>query len=220
VEVAAVANAGSKIAAIVLAAGSSQRMGAKNKLHLPIDGVPLLRRSLKILLASNIDEVVVVLGHDHESTGALIDDLPLQLVYNETHSSGQMTSVHCGLASLQDSYDGVIIALGDQPALTVADINYLIDAYHNRSSGEVVVPTFTGERGNPIIISEQCRADILAGTRNLGCRKFIENNPELVCRVEMPNPDVVIELDTPQEYEAYCESQLSGDSSRMRLQVS
>lgn len=214
------ADARSKIAAIVLAAGSSQRMGAENKLHLPIDGVPLLRHSLEILLASNIDEVIVVLGHDQESTRALVDDLPLQLVYNQAHSSGQMTSVHCGLASLENSYDGVIIALGDQPALSVADINYLIEAYQNRSSGEVVVPTFTGERGNPIIISENCRADILAGTRNLGCRKFIEKNPELVCRVEMSNPGVVIDLDTPQEYEDYCESQLSGDSSRMRLQVS
>ena len=214
------ASARPKIAAIVLAAGSSQRMGVKNKLHLPIDGVPLLRHSLEILLASNIDEVVVVLGHEQESTRALIDDLPLQLVYNQAHSSGQMTSVHCGLASLKVRYDGVIIALGDQPALTVADLNYLIDAYRNRSSGEVVVPTFTGERGNPIIISDNCRADILAGTRNLGCRKFIENNPELVCRVEMPNADVVIDLDTPQEYEDYCESRLSGDSSRMRLQVS
>lgn len=209
-----------KIAAIVLAAGSSQRMGVQNKLHLPIDGVPLLRRSLKILLASNIDEVVVVLGHDHDSTRALIDDLPLQLVYNQTHNSGQMTSVHCGLTSLKDPYDGVIIALGDQPALSVTDINYLIDAYHNRSSGEVVVPTFNGERGNPIIISENSRADILAGTRNLGCRKFIENNPELVYRVAMPNPGVVIDLDTPQEYENYCESQLSGDPSKVRLQVS
>lgn len=214
------ADARSKIAAIVLAAGSSQRMGAENKLHLPIDGVPLLRHSLEILLASNIDEVIVVLGHDQESTRALVDDLPLQLVYNQAHSSGQMTSVHCGLASLENSYGGVIIALGDQPALSVADINYLIEAYQNRSSGEVVVPTFTGERGNPIIISENCRADILAGTRNLGCRKFIEKNPELVCRVEMSNPGVVIDLDTPQEYEDYCESQLSGDSSRMRLQVS
>lgn len=214
------ANARPKIAAIVLAAGSSQRMGAKNKLHLPIEGVPLLRRSLKIVLASNIDEVVVVLGHDHKSTRALVDDLPLQLVYNQVHSSGQMTSVHRGLISLENSYDGVLIALGDQPALSVADINYLIDAYQNRSSGEVVVPTFKGERGNPIIISENCRADILAGTRNLGCRKFIENNPELVCRVEMSNPGVVTDLDTPQEYEDYYGSQLSGDSSRMRLQVS
>ena len=211
------------IAAIVLAAGSSQRMGEHNKLHLPIDGVALLRRSLQTLLATNVDDVVVVLGHEQESTRALIDGLPLQIVYNEAHSAGQMTSVHCGLAALENNHDGVIIALGDQPALTVADINYLIDAYQQRVSGEVVVPTFDGQRGNPIIISNKCRADILAGTRNLGCRKFIEKNPELVCKVEMPGPGVLIDLDTPQEYENYRKSQSmslsAGDASAMKLRA-
>jgi molybdenum cofactor cytidylyltransferase len=218
-EVAAVADTKPTIAAIVLAAGSSQRMGEHNKLHLPIDGVALLRHSLQTLLAANVDELVVVLGHEQDSTRALIDDLPLQIVYNEAHSAGQMTSVHCGLAALQDNHDGVIVALGDQPALTVADINYLIDAYQQRSGGEVVVPTFNGQRGNPIIISEQCRADIVAGTRNLGCRKFIEKNPELVCKVEMPGPAVLIDLDTPQEYENYCQSQPSNNVSATRLQA-
>ena len=142
-----------QIAAVVLAAGSSQRMGVQNKLQLPINGVPLLRHSLKTLLAANIDEIVVVLGHDQVSTRALVDDLPLRLVFNEVHESGQMSSVHCGLASLKNDYDGVMIALGDQPALSVNDINYLIDAYLNRNDGEVVVPMFEGERGNPIIIS-------------------------------------------------------------------
>jgi molybdenum cofactor cytidylyltransferase len=220
-EVAAVANAMPTIATIVLAAGSSQRMGEHNKLHLPIDGVSLLRRSLQTLLAANVDDIVVVLGHEQKSTRALIDDLPLQIVYNGAHNAGQMTSVHCGLAALEQCHDGVIIALGDQPALTVADINYLIDAYRQRSGGEVVVPTFNGQRGNPIIISESCRADILAGTRNLGCRKFIDKNPELVCKVEMPNSSVLIDLDTPQEYENYCKSQSRspGDASAMRLRA-
>lgn len=209
-----------QIAAVVLAAGSSQRMGEANKLHLPIDGVPLLRHSLETLLAANVDEVVVVLGHDQENTRALIDDLPINSVYNEAHANGQMTSVHCGLTALTKEYDGVIIALGDQPALTVADIDFLIDAYLNRGGGEVVVPTYAGERGNPIIISERCRADILAGTRNLGCRKFIEKNPELVCKIEMPNPGVVIDLDTPQEYENFCRADLRGNSDKTRLQAS
>lgn len=195
-------------------------MGADNKLHLPIDGEALLRHSLKTLLASSIDEVVVVLGHDQESTRALVDDLPLRFVYNDAYESGQMTSVHCGLASLKKTYDGVVIALGDQPALAVADINYLIDAYLNRSRGEVAVPVFEGERGNPIILSERCRADILAGTRNLGCRRFIEKNPELVCKVEMPGPGVLIDLDTPQEYQNYCESQLHNGATRLRQQAS
>lgn len=207
------------IAAVVLAAGSSERMGSANKLHLPIDGVPLLRGSLETLLTSNVEEVVVVLGHEQESTRALIDDLPLRLVYNEAHSSGQMTSVHCGLTALRAAYNGVIIALGDQPALSIADINRLIDAFLNRIGGEVVVPTYQGKRGNPIIISESCRADILAGTRNLGCRKFIEKNPELVRMIEMPNPSVVIDLDTPQQYMNYCESRRYRDSGNLDRQA-
>jgi len=202
-----VAKSKSLIAAVVLAAGSSERMGEQNKLHLPIDGIPLLVRSLGIFLTAAIDEIVVVLGHEREKTQALIDGLPLSSVYNREHLSGQMSSVHCGLAALESKYDGIIIALGDQPSLTVADINYLIDAYRKREDVEIVVPTYQGERGNPIIISAQTRADILAGTRNLGCRKFIENNPELVQMVPMSNPAVVIDLDTPEEYENYCKAQ-------------
>lgn len=197
----------SRIAAIVLAAGSSQRMGEQNKLHLLINGVPLLLHSLRIFLSAEIDDIVVVLGHEQEKTQGLINGLPLRSVYNPDHLSGQMSSVHCGLAALESKYDGIIIALGDQPALTVADINNLIDAYQNREDAEVIVPTYQGERGNPIIISAQTRTDILAGKRNLGCRKFIENNPELVKKVEMLNPAVVTDLDTPQEYENYCNAQ-------------
>lgn len=188
------------IAAVVLAAGSSQRMGFANKLHLPVQGKPLLRCSLETLLDSSIEQIVVVLGHEHEMTRALIDDLPVRIVYNEAHQQGQMTSVHRGLEAVEGSWDGIMIALGDQPALESSDIDLLIDAFVYRNGGEVVVPTYEGQRGNPIIISDSCRRDILAGTRNLGCRKFIDKNPELVRKVEMSNPAVVIDLDTPEEY--------------------
>ena len=68
------------------------------------------------------------------------------------------------------------------------------------------MPTYKGNRGNPIIISEQSRQDILAGKRKLGCRRFIRDNPELVQMVEMNSPSVIIDLDTPQEYQSYCEN--------------
>ena len=213
-------NQQSRIAAVVLAAGSSQRMGTANKLHLPIDGTPLLRHSLQTLLDASIDDIVVVLGYDHQTTRALIEDLPLRIVVNEAHASGQMSSVHCGLNALDETYDGVIIALGDQPALRSTDIEILVDAFTNRDGGEVVVPTYQGKRGNPIVISGRCRADIVAGTRNLGCRKFIEKNPELVRKIEMSNPAVVIDLDTPQEYEDFCTTALLQDTSNLTRQAS
>ena len=208
-----------KIAAIVLAAGLSRRMGASNKLHLPVDGEPLLRRTVKTLQASDLGEIIVVLGHESQSTHALLEGLAVRTVYNEAYLSGQMTSVHCGLSVLKKAYSGVMIALGDQPALTVVEVNFLIDAYLKRSRGEVVIPTYQGARGNPIVISPQCRNDIVSGKRNLGCRKFIENNPELVEMVEMPGPGVIIDLDTPLEYNQYCDSQQLEDPHNMLRQV-
>ena len=152
-----------RISVIVLAAGESRRMGEINKLHMPIGGVPLLRRSVDTLLAAELGELVVVLGHDSADTQALLEDLPLRTVTNKDYQSGQMTSVHCGLGSLSQTCEGVMIALGDQPALTVSDIIYLVDAFFTRNGGEVVIPEFEGKRGNPIIISNRCQQDIVSG---------------------------------------------------------
>ena len=201
------------VSAIMLAGGLSQRMGKANKLHLDIDGVPILRRSLEILLNANLGEIVVVLGHEHRATSQLIEDLSVRTVYNADYSSGQMTSVHCGLTALEQDCNGVMVALGDQPALTVSDINFLIDEYSSRGKAEVIIPSYQGNRGNPIIISEKSRNDISAGKRKLGCRRFIEDNPELVKMIEMDNPAVIIDLDTPQEFQDYCENNKSNYSS-------
>lgn len=195
-----------KISAILLAAGESRRMGDINKLHMPIDGLPLLRRSVETLLAAELGEIVVVLGHDRANTQALLKGLPVSTVFNKDYESGQMTSVHCGLGSLEQAFEGVIIALGDQPALTVSDIDHLIDAFFTRNGGEVVIPEYEGNRGNPIIISNRCQQDIVTGKYNFGCRRFIEDNPELVRTVKMPGPSVVIDLDTPMDYRKFCDS--------------
>ena len=195
-----------KISVIVLAAGESRRMGEINKLHMPIEGVPLLRRSLQTLLAAGLGEVLVVLGHESADTQALLEGLEVGTVYNSDYESGQMTSVHCGLGSLSQTCEGVMVALGDQPALTVSDIDYLVDAFFTRDGGEVVIPEYQGKRGNPIIISSRCQQEIITGKYNFGCRRFIENNPELVRTVEMLGPSVVIDLDTPMDYRSFCDT--------------
>lgn len=208
-------NKSAPVAAIVLAAGISQRMGKDNKLHLTIDGKPLLRHSLETLCAANLGEIVVVLGHEHEATHELLDGLPIKTVFNKDYLSGQMSSMRCGLSTLSEPNNGVMVALGDQPALTSEDINVIIDAYHHRDYGEVVIPMYQGERGNPIVISANSRDSILAGEKNVGCKQFIKKHPELTVMVEMPNSSVLLDLDTPQEYQAFCESTLS-DSTRLR----
>ena len=190
----------SRICGILLAAGESRRMGAVNKLALPIGGLPLLRRSALTLLASRLQKLVVVLGHDADVARRLIADLELKIVYNERYPEGQMSSVHCGLDALTSSCDGIMVCLADQPLLTPEDINALIAAFGSRERGSILVPTHHGRRGNPIVLANEHREAILSGGGNLGCKRLIERNPELITTVEMDTEHVVFDLDTPEDY--------------------
>jgi molybdenum cofactor cytidylyltransferase len=190
----------SGVSAILLAAGESRRMAPANKLELQVGGEPLVRRSAKTLLASRLDEVVVVLGYQAEAVGALLAGLNLALVYNEQYAQGQMSSVHCGLEALSNPGEGIMICLSDQPLLTPRDIDLLIDAFLTRRRGSILVPTYRGRRGNPIVIANAHREEILSGGRNLGCKRLIERNPDFVTTVEMDSEHVVSDLDTLQDY--------------------
>lgn len=190
----------SAVSGILLAAGESRRMGGINKLTLAINGEPLLRRTVKTLLASRLDELVVVLGHQAETARDLLQGLAMRTTVNAAYREGQMSSVHCGLEALARPCDGVMICLSDQPLLTAQDIDSLIDAFAQRG-GAIIVPTYQGRRGNPIVLAYAHRARILGDGRNLGCKRLIERNPELVTTVEMDNDHVVFDLDTPEDYE-------------------
>ena len=188
------------VSAILLAAGESRRMGPVNKLTLSIDGQALLRHSAQTLLASRLQDVVVVVGHEAEQATRLLGDLELTLVYNERYEDGQMGSVTRGLETLAGACEGVMICLADQPLLTPGDINTLIEAFVHRERGSILVPTYRGRRGNPIVMSYAHRNEILDGERNLGCKRLIERNPVLVTTHEMNTEHVVFDLDTPEDY--------------------
>jgi len=190
----------SGVSAILLAAGESRRMGAVNKLTLPIDGQPLLRHSAQTLLASRLQEVVAVLGYEADQAAPLLEDLDVTLVHNERYAEGQMSSVHCGLEALSGDCEGVMICLADQPLLTPEDIDALIEAFGRRQQGSILVPTHCGRRGNPIVLAYAHRDEILGGGRDLGCKRLIERNPEWVTRLEMETDHVVFDLDTPDDY--------------------
>ena len=192
----------SGIGAVLLAAGESRRMGATNKLSLQVAGKALLRRTAETLIGARLTRIVVVLGHEPETAQSLLEGLPLETVQNPRYQEGQMTSVHAGLAALTGSLDGVMICLADQPLLDTADIDRLIDAYQSNPDCSVLVPVHHGQRGNPIILDYTHRETILRGDRNLGCRRFIERNPDLVTKLDVNSNHYVIDLDTPEDYAA------------------
>ena len=166
------------VSAILLAAGESRRMGTVNKLLLPIGEVPLVRHVSYTLLASKLEELVVVVGHEAEQIEFALDGLGVKTVRNERYQEGQMTSVYAGLQALTRECDGVMICLSDQPLLTVRDIDALIEAFATNDSIEVLVPTYRGRRGNPIVLASKQRRSILAGQRNLGCKHLIDNHSQ------------------------------------------
>ena len=188
-----------RCAAVLLAAGESRRMGAVNKLALPINGVPLLRRTALTLLELGLTEIIVVTGYRAETTRALLQGLPVRLTHNPDYRDGQMTSVHRGLEMLRPDCDGVFVSLSDLPLLEVDDLRRIRDAF-GTSPNKVLVPTFGGRRGNPIVLPYAQCDEILAGKRNLGCRRLIEKHPALVRTFEMDNDHCVFDLDTPAAY--------------------
>lgn len=186
-----------RLSCILLAAGMSKRMGTVNKLLMSINGEPLVRRTAKLLLEYGMEEIVVVLGYQSERVLAAIEDLPVRSVINSQYEEGQMTSVHAGLSTLNQETDGIMIFLSDLLLITADDIRN-IHATYEESGADIVVPQFEQARGNPIIFSPTQRAAILAGEKNLGCRKLITKNPELVTVYESPNDHVIHDLDTPE----------------------
>ena len=196
------------LSAILLAAGESRRMGAINKLALPMAGTPLIRRTAETLVRSGLAELVVVVGHEQEVARDLLRGVAARIVYNEDYREGQMTSVYHGLAALEKPCQGVMICLSDQYLLDEDDIGTIARGFACCPTS-IMVPVYRGQRGNPVVLDYRHREAILADRRNLGCRRLIEKNPDLVTVMEMPNDHVLVDLDTPEAY-ADAEQRLSG----------
>lgn len=201
-----------ELSAVLLAAGESRRMGNINKLTLPVGDQPLLRRTAETLSRCGLVELVVVVGHEQHVARELLQDLPLRIVYNEDFRDGQMTSVSCGLAALEKPCKGVMICLSDQVLLDTEDIRRIRRGFE-RCPTSIMVPTYKGARGNPIVLDYSHRQNILADKKNLGCRRLIEKNPELVTPLEMPNDHVLVDLDTPEAYSAVMQRLCENDAA-------
>ena len=190
-----------RIAAILLAAGASRRMGGANKLLLPVADEPMIRRVARTLLASLAVSVTVVTGHEAARIAGALDGQAVCLVHNEHHADGQMTSVRAGLLA-SEAADGYLVCPGDQPALSAAEIDHLIGAFAKAPPGRILVPLWQGRRGNPIILPASVRAEIAAGGVNFGCRNLISRHPERVATAEAQSAAVLADIDTPSAYAA------------------
>lgn len=207
-EVVAVAKA--YVSGVVLAAGLSQRMGSINKLGLEINGKPLLRHCVEVYLQSKLRSLYIVVGHEAELIRGMLKGVAVTFIDNPHFLEGQMSSVHTGLTAVEPDAQAVMICLSDQALLNVQDINHLIDSYDKSTQDRILIPTYRGQRGNPIIIPQSHVQGIKQGNRNLGCKRFIKNNPQLTLTCAMPNTHVIVDIDTPEDYKNVIERTVNG----------
>jgi molybdenum cofactor cytidylyltransferase len=186
-----------RLSCVLLAAGTSSRMGSQNKLLIDIDGQPLVRRTAKMLLDYELVELVVVVGHEAELVKKALHGLALTIVENKDYREGQMTSVHAGIKALNSDTDGIIVCLSDLVLLNTADLRELHLAFDECETA-ILVPQYLGQRGNPIILAQSQREAIVQGEKNLGCRKLIAKNPHEVTVFEAKNDHLSFDLDTPE----------------------
>ena len=194
------------ISAIILAAGESRRMGVKNKLLLPISGEVLISNFVKSVCASNVDEVVVVVGHEAEKIEDVLQGQPVRFVENLRYMEGMTSSIQTGIQAASAESEGLLICLADQPFIETSDFNRLIHEFTDLFDSEsslIIVPVFKGQRGNPVLFSRQFR-DIILQHKDEGCRDIVLKHPEYVREVEMGNDNVLQDVDTPEDYKMFC----------------
>jgi len=187
---------GPQIAALLLAAGKSSRMGS-NKMLEEIDGRPMVARTAQRLLSSHARPIVAVLGNQADAVDNALGKLPVERVHNPDYAEGLSTSLKCGLAALPAGIDGVVVCLGDMPLIAGRDIDRLIAAFNPLEGRAIIVPTRHGRRGNPILWSRQFLPEMMALAGDSGARRLLDEHADLVAEIEMDNDSVLIDIDTP-----------------------
>jgi molybdenum cofactor cytidylyltransferase len=191
-----------RMAAIVLAAGRSTRMGSVNKMLAEIGGKPLVRIAAEQAVASHAHPVIVVTGHEREKVEGALKGLPVRLVHNKNFAEGLGTSLKTGISAVPEEADAAVVCLGDMPQVDAALINRLIAAYDPERGALVVVPSIEGRRGNPVVWSRRLFPDLMGLQGDVGARHLIGNYAEAVVEVPVAGEAALTDVDTPESLSA------------------
>lgn len=192
-----------RIAALVLAAGRSSRMGQHNKLLIQIDGQSMIARVAGQIAAAGLDPCIVVTGHERDAICAALCDAPVSFAHNPDYAQGLSSSLRAGLRALPENLDAVLICLGDMPDVRAAHLQKLIAAFDPVEGRAICVPTFQGERGNPVLFGSQFFGEMMTVAGDRGAKHLIGEHSDLVCEVAMDDAAVLLDLDTPQAMSDY-----------------
>jgi len=186
------------VSAILLAAGESRRMGEFKQL-LTLGGKTFVECCVDNLLAARVGEVIVVTGHRAADVERAVGDRPVRVVRNEDYRSGMSGSIKRGVREVSHDARACLIALVDQPQIRTDVINRVIETYE---AGDplVVIPTYQGKNGHPVLVDLRLREEVLAMSPDQGLRQVVHAHASDTARVEVQTETVLIDFDYPEDY--------------------
>ena len=192
-----------EVSAIVLAAGLSSRMG-QSKTLLPWGGTTILGRIVGALAEAGLDEIIVVTGAGHElvenEVAFLARVFPVRAEFNKNYETGEMlSSIQTGLRTASSTATAGLVTLGDQPQILVETVQLLLAARKNTKQ-PLIMPSFKGRRGHPWLIGRQLWSEFLEMRLPSTARDFFEHYSSLIQYVEIQNPSILKDVDTPSDY--------------------
>jgi molybdenum cofactor cytidylyltransferase len=187
------------ISAILLAAGLSKRMGGENKLTKEIEGIPLIKRSVKNIIASAVDELIIVLGYQKEIIEKLIDkNEKIKFIFNKNFESGIASSIKTGLNHLSENTKAFFICLGDMPMVNQKTYNKLIEYKNNK---EIIVPTYKGKQGNPVLFPKSMKKKLIMTIQgDFGAKKILELNKNKLLNLETNDENIIKNFNTQDSF--------------------
>lgn len=189
----------SRVSAVVLAAGSSTRSGNVNKLLFQYRGKPLVCHGIEALDQSHAYETLIVTGFEADKVEASVvgalPDLSLRFVCNVAFETGMAGSIRLAISTLAHS-DGVIVVQGDMPLISSAVIDQLIDAFVQTPDKMIFIPTYQGQRGNPVLLGRELFDSLLDTDGDVGARAIFKDYPELIAEIPVDCAGVLADFDT------------------------
>lgn len=186
------------ITGIILAAGKSSRMGQPKQL-LPFRGNTILGCTVENARKSNLRQVIVVLGHAAERVRRAVDLTGVDVIVNHNYHQGQSTSLRAGLEAVAPDSHGAMFLLGDQPLVEATVINQLIESYRS-SPAAIIIPTYFGQRGNPVLIARELFPLLEMLTGDQGARVLFDRYATHIREVEVPSRGIITDVDNWQDY--------------------
>ena len=188
------------IIAVVLSAGESSRMG-RPKALLPIQGQKFIERIIRVIGQSRVGRTIVVLGHHADQLRGQIEHLPVEVVINPDYRSGQLSSLQVAIRHIRDDdrCDGMLVHLVDHPFIDVALVDALIESFFETKK-MIVVPSYKGKRGHPVIFSRELFGELLNAPLDQGAKAVVNAHRQETLEIEWDDEGITLDIDTPELY--------------------